>query len=492
MANRDTEPGGQVALDTAIECSPKNQPRSAADEFRPRPSERRRPVRTAAKTCPIAGSFGRRSKLKTSHILRARVRTARRPTVDPGRDHPYERCHSIRVTQLGYVWSAKSGHAAKSGPIWPEPAPSVEHSLPMSNVASASRNPGEREVEQTSGNPREPLVPTPLPTASRGHGIDSGQDSRKPSVSPLLDTRHLATLCAVASERSFRRAASSLGYTQSAVSQHMAALERRIGTRLIERSRAGVTAPTPAGEVLIRHAQDILARLRVAHADLQPASTATVCVATSPGPAPALAAELVTQLNATGTLRATWQETNSGAEVAEAIAAGDAELGVGQLQDLEHPALRAIAVLSAPLYFVWNQQSCSIDRFTLPALDERPLTAYRTCSASQAALTSLHLMGIAPSPLVLTDDGAVINAMLGDRAFALVPGELFPTRSPHAAVRSAFTPAQLAIVRHRDRQAASELLEIVSQVLRNRPSHLPGSGSTFTQIERVADAPLPD
>ena len=52
-----------------------------------------------------------------------------------------------------------------------------------------------------------------------------------------VDLRHLVALEAVASNRSFARAAKQLGYTQSAVSQQIAALERAVGARLLERPR---------------------------------------------------------------------------------------------------------------------------------------------------------------------------------------------------------------------------------------------------------------
>jgi DNA-binding transcriptional LysR family regulator len=84
-----------------------------------------------------------------------------------------------------------------------------------------------------------------------------------------VELRHLAALQAVAREGTFGRAAEALGYTQSAVSQQIATLERLVGARLLE--RPGGPRPvslTEAGELLLRHADGILARLHAAQADL--------------------------------------------------------------------------------------------------------------------------------------------------------------------------------------------------------------------------------
>src|SRR5438552_9068204 len=85
-----------------------------------------------------------------------------------------------------------------------------------------------------------------------------------------VELRHLAALEAVAREKSFGRAADRLGYTQSAISQQSATLERLVGERLVE--RPGGPRPislTEAGVLLLRHAQSIVARLQAAHADLK-------------------------------------------------------------------------------------------------------------------------------------------------------------------------------------------------------------------------------
>ncbi|MDQ3993116.1 MAG: selenium metabolism-associated LysR family transcriptional regulator [Actinomycetota bacterium] len=73
-----------------------------------------------------------------------------------------------------------------------------------------------------------------------------------------MDTRQLAAFCAVVERKSFSRAAEQLGVSQPAVSLQIAALEKRLGRRLIDRSGRRVE-PTEAGQLLYRRAQRMLA-----------------------------------------------------------------------------------------------------------------------------------------------------------------------------------------------------------------------------------------
>ena len=85
-----------------------------------------------------------------------------------------------------------------------------------------------------------------------------------------IELRHFLALEAVASERSFHGAARKFGYTQSAISQQIAALERVVGHKLIERPGGAqpVLRLTRAGEIVMEHAHAIGARLSTAQADL--------------------------------------------------------------------------------------------------------------------------------------------------------------------------------------------------------------------------------
>src|SRR5215211_1755051 len=83
----------------------------------------------------------------------------------------------------------------------------------------------------------------------------------------MLDVRRMRVLREVAARGSFSAAAEALSFTQSAISQHVAALERETGTQLVERRRGGVRL-TDAGRVLVDHADAILARIESAEDDL--------------------------------------------------------------------------------------------------------------------------------------------------------------------------------------------------------------------------------
>jgi DNA-binding transcriptional LysR family regulator len=84
----------------------------------------------------------------------------------------------------------------------------------------------------------------------------------------MLDVRRMRVLREVAMRGSFSAAAEALSFTQSAISQQIAALEREAGTTLVQRSARGVRL-TEAGEAVVRHAEAIMARLAEAEAELE-------------------------------------------------------------------------------------------------------------------------------------------------------------------------------------------------------------------------------
>ncbi len=75
-----------------------------------------------------------------------------------------------------------------------------------------------------------------------------------------FDLRRLRLLRELAERGTLGAVAAALGYTPSAVSQQLAALEREAGTPLLERTGRRVVL-TGAGQVLARHAETVLAAL---------------------------------------------------------------------------------------------------------------------------------------------------------------------------------------------------------------------------------------
>ncbi|MGW0767277.1 LysR family transcriptional regulator [Streptomyces sp. NPDC002676] len=136
-----------------------------------------------------------------------------------------------------------------------------------------------------------------------------------------MDPHLLRTYVTVARLASFSEAARELGYTQSAVSQHIAALEQDLGAPLLTRRPV---APTAAGERLLEHAGPLLLRLDAARADVVRMAAAPphgLTLATTPT---ALAAHVLAALPRAGvTLRVLARD-----EIPAAVATGTADLGL--------------------------------------------------------------------------------------------------------------------------------------------------------------------
>ncbi|MDP9868122.1 MULTISPECIES: LysR family transcriptional regulator [Streptosporangium] len=137
-----------------------------------------------------------------------------------------------------------------------------------------------------------------------------------------MDPHLLRTFVTVVRWRSFSAAAEELGYTQSAVSQQIAALEADLGLALLRRRPV---APTPAGERLLEHAAPLLLRHQAARADVLRAAADPVerlTVVASPLACTPAVARSLAQARLSVTLSTAGRE-----RVAEQVASGAADLG---------------------------------------------------------------------------------------------------------------------------------------------------------------------
>lgn len=114
----------------------------------------------------------------------------------------------------------------------------------------------------------------------------------------MLDLHRLRLLREFADRGTIAATATALGYTASAVSQQLTALEREAGTALLDRAARSVEL-TDAGRRLAVHAEIILAQVEAAEADLsaqEAQPSGRICVTAFPTAAAAFAPALVRSL----------------------------------------------------------------------------------------------------------------------------------------------------------------------------------------------------
>jgi len=189
-----------------------------------------------------------------------------------------------------------------------------------------------------------------------------------------VELRHFLALEAVAREGSFGKAALALGYTQSAVSQQIAALERIVGQRLVE--RPGGPKPvslTEAGRLLLKHADAIAARVAAAQADLTAlgdgeAGTLRVGVFQSVGQR--ILPELMRRyLLAWPQVKVSLTESANDEELLTLVERGDLDLTFSDLPLPEGP-FESVELLRDPYVLVVASDSPFADRGTPPTVRE--------------------------------------------------------------------------------------------------------------------------
>src|SRR5689334_15477119 len=117
-----------------------------------------------------------------------------------------------------------------------------------------------------------------------------------------MDPRRLLTFRTVAHEGSFSRAAERLSRSQPSVSNQIAQLETEAGVRLFDRGRRGLRL-TPAGELLLEHADYVAWRLTLADTQIAALAKATrteIRLGAFPTALAGLAPEAATLLKASG------------------------------------------------------------------------------------------------------------------------------------------------------------------------------------------------
>ncbi len=293
-----------------------------------------------------------------------------------------------------------------------------------------------------------------------------------------VELRHLAALQAVATEGTFGRAAKALGYTQSAVSQQIATLERVVGTRLLE--RPGGPRPvslTEAGELLLRHANGILARLHAAQADvaaLSEGAAGKLRVGAYQSVGARILPELLRRFGAAWpqvevTLR---ESANDFALVAE-VERGELDLAFVMLPIDEGPF--ECAELMRDPYVLLVPAGSPLARRGKPAtrrdIAGMSLIGFRSCRSVADVESHLRVAGADPNVVFRSDDNGTVQGLVAaGMGVAFVPLLTVEPSDDRVAVLElvpGVPPREIGIAWHRDRyrsQAAAAFVETAQEV----------------------------
>jgi DNA-binding transcriptional LysR family regulator len=242
------------------------------------------------------------------------------------------------------------------------------------------------------------------------------------SIQPIksgLGLRELQAVLAVAELGSFRRAAAALGFTQSALSHQVSALETALGQSLFHRpgGRAQVRL-TPAGEAVCRRARRALSEVEAVAADAEQAARGE-SVRVRVGVTQTSAAEIMP-----GALRA-FRDDHPGVEVVlvaadepqdsrDALRRGELDLAFSYDSETDE-YVAAIPVVADPWVILTRRDSAvaGLDRPGFDALEGQDLVAWTRRWRGQAELEDTWARrGIAPRIVYRTDDNLALQRLV--------------------------------------------------------------------------------
>ena len=291
-----------------------------------------------------------------------------------------------------------------------------------------------------------------------------------------IEIRHLQALQAVAAEGSFGRAADRLGFSQSGISQQIAALERVVGHRVFDRPGGSRRVElTPVGAVLLTHATTVLEQLHAAERDVEAllagggrltvGSFQSVSVKILPAVVGRILAE-----SADIDIRCV--EYNNLDEIMVPLQAGELDLAFAigaQLDDFEGIEHRLLCV--DPFFLISpagtpDTPIAARDVADLPLVGEQP-----GGSCQNALEADLHALGIEPSYVFRSNDNSAIQSMVrSGMGHAIRPYLAIEPSDPGIVVRDmrpALPPRHIRLAwraGHTLLPAAERFIEIAAEV----------------------------
>jgi DNA-binding transcriptional LysR family regulator len=260
----------------------------------------------------------------------------------------------------------------------------------------------------------------------------------------MLDTHRLRLLREFAQRGTIAATAAALGYTPSAVSQQLAALEREAGAILLDRT-ARAAELTDAGRRLVEHAERILAMMEAAEADLSAAKPAgRVTVTAFPTAAVAFGPALVRRVRAHPGLTLLLRETQR-EEGLRMVRSGEADVALvadwsGRLASTDagflrfYPLIRDQVVLVLPRGHPAADPARPVD---LDALRDEPWLAAPAGEPSRQAVDRLLAStgGMPPAPWEFEGLSTILSLVARGIGIAALPRLTLAAGDRRVAVR---------------------------------------------------------
>lgn len=304
-----------------------------------------------------------------------------------------------------------------------------------------------------------------------------------------VEFRHLAALTAIAEEGSFRGAANRLGYVQSAVSQQIAVLERSIDARLVERSRgSNPVTLTDAGQLLLNHFYEILAKLSAAWADVEALGSGRAGVVRI-GTTPSIEAQVVPQVLLRLSRRSEIVlDVRHGADDVACAALVENELdAVLASKPPPDGPLVSRRVIQDPLMLLVHADAPLARGGIAPPLAEigaLTLIGRQAARDADSAVREFEALGIRPRIAYASDDDATVRELVASGVGAAILPALSvdwdDERTVALPLSEALRPRTVSLVWHAEREMTAVLETFCDETL-----------AACRDIQRTLDERLP-
>lgn len=293
-----------------------------------------------------------------------------------------------------------------------------------------------------------------------------------------LEVRHLVALDAVATAGTFGRAAAQLGYTQSAISQQIAALERAVGEPVFD--RPGGPRPvqlTPLGKVLLAQGREVIAASEAAATAVrrfQAGTVGRIDVGTFQSAATALLPQVLGALLAERPeLETRLVESDDHDDLVRQVIEGRLDLSV-LLYDTP-PEIERLELFDDPYVLITKAGSPLPDPLPITALAGLPMVGEQDSHCQREVDEELRAAGTTVDYVFRSRDNAAVIAMVrAGMGAAVMPVLALDEDDPRIDMHRFDPPIpsrRIALGWHRDRTlspAARRLLELAHDLTAER------------------------